>query len=190
MHNKLKRSNGGNNPIMITTKNSLKGIVITFAAVTIIASGCTSKVNNQVKQQAVPRMQTKQQAAPRTQTQNQTRPKLTNVNNRIQIANQAAKKIVHLPGVKQANVLVMRRNAFVAALVDAKHDPITKKMKDRIAQQVRKTDPNIHNVYVSTNPEFVNRINRYVTDVQQGRPVSGFFAEFSNMIRNVFPTAR
>jgi YhcN/YlaJ family sporulation lipoprotein len=165
---------------MMTTKHSLKQIAFTFTVVAIIASGCTNNANNQMKQQTVPRMQ----------MQNQTPGNLTGVNNRIQIANQAANKIVQLPGVKQANVLVMRRNAYVAALVDAKHDPITQKLKDHMAQQVRATDPNIHNVYVSTNPEFVDRINRYVADVQQGRPVSGFFEEFSNMIRNIFPTAR
>jgi YhcN/YlaJ family sporulation lipoprotein len=165
---------------MMTTKHSIKGIALTLTVVTVIASGCTSKANNQVKQQAIPRIQ----------MQKPTPSNSVNVNNRIQIANQATNKIVQLPGVRQANVLVMRRNAYVAAIVDTKHDPITHKLKDRIAQQIRATDPNIQNVYVSTNPEFVDRINRYVADVQQGRPVSGFFQEFSNMIRNIFPTSR
>jgi YhcN/YlaJ family sporulation lipoprotein len=152
---------------------------MTFTVVALIASGCASKTNNnQMKQQAVPRTQMKSPA------------KLTNVNNSVQIANQAASKIVKITGVKQANVLVMGKNAYVAAVVDKKHDPITQHIKNQIANQVKATDRNIQHVYVSTNPNFVNSVNKYVADVKNGRPVSGFFNEFSTMIRKLFPTAK
>ncbi|MDF2959627.1 MAG: hypothetical protein K0S39_1362 [Paenibacillus sp.] len=99
-------------------------------------------------------------------------------------------KITQLNGVRQANVLVMQRNAYVAAAVDANQGQLTRDMEDQIAQQVRATDPNIQNVYVSTNPEFVDRVNSYASDVGQGRPVVGFFEEFNEMVQRIFPTAR
>jgi YhcN/YlaJ family sporulation lipoprotein len=114
----------------------------------------------------------------------------TNRDNRFEIAKNVADRIVRLNGVKQANVLVTKRNAYVAAVVNTHNNVITRTLEDQIANEVRATDPNILNVYVSTNPEFVDRVNRYVEDVRQGRPVTGFFDELSNMIQRIFPAAR
>jgi YhcN/YlaJ family sporulation lipoprotein len=150
-------------------------IAMLLAIVTIMATGCTSKTNNQTRQQGV-------------QTQQVHNP--PQVDNRIQIANQAAEKIVKLNSVKQANVLVTGRNAYVAVVVDTPQGQLSRELEEQIAQHVRSTDPNIQNVYVSTNPEFVDRINRYVTDVRQGRPVSGFFEEFTEIVQRIFPKAR
>ncbi|SFK42955.1 sporulation lipoprotein, YhcN/YlaJ family [Brevibacillus centrosporus] len=113
-----------------------------------------------------------------------------NTDNRIQIANQAAEKIAKVNGVRQANVLVTQRNAYVAAVVNTNQGKLTPELEGQIAKQVRATDPNIQNVYVSTNPEFVDRINTYVTDVGQGKPVAGFFEEFNTMVQRMFPTPR
>ncbi|MCY9666360.1 YhcN/YlaJ family sporulation lipoprotein, partial [Paenibacillus alginolyticus] len=60
----------------------------------------------------------------------------------------------------------------------------------QIAPKVRETDPTIQNVYVSTNPDFIDRINAYVRDVQEGRPVAGFVEEFNEMVQRIFPNAR
>ncbi|WP_036635512.1 YhcN/YlaJ family sporulation lipoprotein, partial [Paenibacillus alginolyticus] len=48
-------------------------------------------------------------------------------------------------------------------------------------------DPTIQNVYVSTNPDFIDRINAYVRDVQKGRPVAGFVEEFNVMVHSRMP---
>jgi YhcN/YlaJ family sporulation lipoprotein len=143
--------------------------------ISVMMAGCMN--NNQAQQ---PGVQTQQ-------AQDQPR---TNVDNRIQIADQAAEKIVKVKGVRQANVLVTQRNAYVAAVVDANQGQLSPETEAQIAKQVRATDPNIQNVYVSTNPEFVDRVNRYVTDIGQGRPVAGFFEEFNEMVQRIFPNAR
>jgi YhcN/YlaJ family sporulation lipoprotein len=161
--------------MMITKKYPIKGIALLIAIVTIMATGCTSKTDNQ--QQGV-------------QTQQVPNPPQANMDNRIRIANEAADKIIKLNGVKQANVLVTGRNAYVAVLADTPQSQLSQELEEQIAQQVRSSDPNIQNVYVSTNPEFVDRINRYVTDVRQGRPVSGFFEEFTEIVQHIFPQAR
>lgn len=160
---------------MITRRYKIKQITMLLAIVLIIATGCMSRTNNQVRQQG---LQTQQ-------AQN-----LPQMDNRIQIASQAANNIVKLNSVKQANVVVTARNAYVAVIVDTPQSHLSRELEEQIAQQVRSTDPNIQNVYVSTNPEFVDRINRYVTDVRQGRPVSGFFDEFTEIVKRIFPKAR
>lgn len=112
-----------------------------------------------------------------------------NMVNRIEIANQASEKITQLDGVSQANVLVTRRNAYVAAAMDTNRQ-MTGDIENQIAEQVRSTDPNIQNVYVSTNPEFLDRVNSYVTEAGQGRPVSGFVDQFNELVQRIFPNAR
>jgi YhcN/YlaJ family sporulation lipoprotein len=165
--------------LIITKKNHRKKIaMLLLVAVTIMATGCTNNANNQVKQQGV-RMQ-----------QAINSPQGTPIDNRVEVAKQAADKITQINGVKSANVLVTRRNAYVAAVVNTNQGQLTSDLENQIAQQVRSTDPNIQNVYVSTNPEFVNRVNKYVADVGQGRPVSGFVEDFTVMVNRIFPSAR
>ncbi len=160
---------------MFITKDSQKFLVLTVATMSIFMSGCTANPNN-----------VKQQSAPIKQQQVQ---QPSNDDNRIQIANEAAAKIAKQDSVKQANVLVTKRNAYVAAVL--KNDqPLTRDIEDQIANQVRSTDPNIQNVYVSTNPDLADRFNTYVLDVQQGRPVAGFVEQFSEIVSRVFPNAK
>ena len=98
-------------------------------------SGCTANPNDE-----------KQQGTPIKQQQVQ---QPGNEDNRIQIAKEAAAKIAKKESVKQANVLVTKRKAYVAAVL--KNDQqLTRDIEDQIANKVRATDPNIQNVYVST----------------------------------------
>ncbi|MBT2653668.1 YhcN/YlaJ family sporulation lipoprotein [Bacillus sp. ISL-18] len=41
----------------------------------------------------------------------------------------------------------------------------------------------IDNVYVSENPDFYDRMTTYASDIRNGRPISGFFNEFTETIR-------
>jgi YhcN/YlaJ family sporulation lipoprotein len=149
--------------------------------ISIMMAGCLN--NNQAQQPGAQTQQTQNQQQNQLQPQNY-------LDNRIQIANQAAEKITKINGVTQANVLVTQRNAYVAAAVNTNQGKLTQELEDQISKQVRVADPNIQNVYVSTNPEFVDSVNRYVTDVGQGRPAAGFFEEFNEMVQRVFPNAR
>lgn len=109
---------------------------------------------------------------------------------RIEVADRVASNITKLNGVRTANVLVTQQNAYVAATLDDDPQKLTREIEDEIARQVRAVVPTINNVYVSTNPQFVERINGYVKDVQQGRPVTGFIEEFNEMVARLFPNAR
>lgn len=162
-------------------------LLLTVVVALLLAEGCTNMGNRgnggnggQVRQQNVPAPQ----QTPPNQNQAQTQ------GNKVDIANKAAEKMIGIPGVQQANVLVTQRNAYVAAVLTDNQTQLTPEIESKIAEQVRTTDPNIQNVYVSTNPDFVSRVNTYVNEVQQGRPGAGFFEQFNEMVNRIFPNAR
>lgn len=65
---------------------------------------------------------------------------------------------------------------------------ITTEIKDMIADVIKKSDTNIKNVYVSANPDFVDRVGNFVTDVSNGHPISGVVDEFQTLVNRIFPT--
>ncbi|GAV15449.1 YhcN/YlaJ family sporulation lipoprotein [Paenibacillus sp. NAIST15-1] len=68
------------------------------------------------------------------------------------------------------------------------NDNISGDLKAHIANAVKKEDPSCNNVYVSANPDFVNRMNEYSKQVGAGHPIAGFANEFSEMVYRLFPT--
>ncbi|MBD1382322.1 YhcN/YlaJ family sporulation lipoprotein [Metabacillus arenae] len=107
---------------------------------------------------------------------------------RIEVADEATKKITELDDVKSANILVTDQNAFVAVVLDngAKGE-VRAQLKDEISNKVKETDKDIDNVYVSSNPDFVERMNDYANRVNEGDPIEGLFDEFNETVRRVFP---
>ncbi|MGD6966248.1 YhcN/YlaJ family sporulation lipoprotein [Rossellomorea vietnamensis] len=117
-----------------------------------------------------------------------------NMNNgegRMESSEKAAKKVNDLKEVKQANVIMTENNAFVAVMLeDNSEDEVTKDIEKKVAKAVKDTEQNIENVYVSSNPDFVERMRGYGDDLQNGEPVEGLFDEFGEMTRRIFPNAR
>lgn len=112
-------------------------------------------------------------------------------NNRMDVADEAAEKIVSMREVDQANVIVTDNNAYVAAkLADHNGNRLEKGVETKISDVVKSMDPNIDHVYVSVNPDFYTRTTSYANDIRNGRPVAGFFDEFSTLVRRIFPTER
>jgi len=110
---------------------------------------------------------------------------------RLEVADEATKNITDLKEVESASVLVTNRNAYVAAVLEGKgKKELTKDVEKKIADQVRKSDGSIRNVYVSVNPDFVDRMEGYTNDIRDGRPVAGIFDEFTEVVQRLFPTSR
>lgn len=114
-----------------------------------------------------------------------------NNKSKMRIADDAAKKVTDLPEVDIANVIVTENNAYVAVkLSPTSRNKGTYSIEHKISQRVKSTDRDIDNVYVSENPDFYDRMNTYASDIRNGRPISGFFNEFTETIRRVFPKAK
>ena len=133
------------------------------------------------------------------------------------VAEEAADRITdEIDQIDRAYVLTTKNNAYVAAMMDNddanddkrerrgneindgnrndrgmsnRHtgDDLTDDVKNDITDIVKSVDDDIDNVYVSTNPDFFDLTNNYVDDMNDGKPVRGFFDQFGNMIERLFP---
>ncbi|GIN94035.1 lipoprotein YhcN [Siminovitchia terrae] len=109
----------------------------------------------------------------------------------IDLADDVADKVVGLKEVDDASVLVTNRNAYVAVKLSGQgNKEMTKDVQKKIADKVRDTNHNFDNVYISENPDFYDRMRGYGNDIRNGRPVGGFFDEFTQTVQRVFPNAR
>ena len=126
---------------------------------------------------------------------------------RYEVAEEAADKITdQIKEIDRAYVLTTDNNAYVAANLDNDDanrnrtgninnnqtgnnngEELTDDVKKEIGKIVKSVDDNIDNVYVSTNPDFMDLANNYANDVENGRPIQGFFAQFGNMFDRLFP---
>jgi YhcN/YlaJ family sporulation lipoprotein len=66
---------------------------------------------------------------------------------------------------------------------------ITDALKADIAQKVKSVHPNVQNVYVSANPDFVGRMRGYGERFQDGQPIRGMINEFNTLVNRIFPSA-
>ncbi|KMY51725.1 YhcN/YlaJ family sporulation lipoprotein [Peribacillus loiseleuriae] len=113
-----------------------------------------------------------------------------NSNNNIREGNYLAIEVDKLPEVNSSSVMVMGNSAYVAAeLSDLGGRERANIIEKRIADKVRSVDSGIANVYVSSNPDFIDRMRGYSNNVRNGHPIAGFANEFSETVKRVFPSA-
>jgi YhcN/YlaJ family sporulation lipoprotein len=113
-------------------------------------------------------------------------------NSRIQMSDQVAKKIATMPGIDSAFVVMTDHNAYVAVKesphsMSAQSITLMDATKDKIADQVKSMSPSVENVFVSTNPDFLGRMESYASEARNGHPIQGLLAEFNAMVERVFP---
>lgn len=110
---------------------------------------------------------------------------------KMRVADDAARKVADLPDVDRSNVIVTENNAYVAAKLNrSSRNGLTNDIENQISRTVKSVDKDIDRVYVSVNPDFYNRFNNYADDIRNGRPISGFYDEFTDTIRRIFPDAK
>ena len=108
---------------------------------------------------------------------------------KMRVADKAADKVSDMSEVDTANVIVTENNAYVAAKLNGS-TTLTSTIEDKISRKVKSVDHDIDNVYVSVNPDFFKQMNDYAGDIRNGRPISGFFNEFSDMVQRIFPDVK
>lgn len=67
---------------------------------------------------------------------------------------------------------------------------VSGRIKDQIAERVREIEPEVRNVYISANPDFVDRVNGYMDQLADGEPMEGLMEEFNTMVERIFPQNR
>ncbi|MCM3746906.1 YhcN/YlaJ family sporulation lipoprotein [Paenibacillus pasadenensis] len=64
---------------------------------------------------------------------------------------------------------------------------LNSQFKAQVADVVRKAMPGVDKVFVSSNPEFVSRMQGYHNDANQGNSIQTYMAEFNAMVDRIFP---
>lgn len=109
----------------------------------------------------------------------------------MRVHDEVKNNVEGLNEVTRAHVIVTDSTAYVAVVLnDDQTGNLRKDIEDKISDRVKSTDKSINNVYVSSNPDFVNRMGDFINKIQNGKPVSGLYDEFNEMVKRVFPTAR
>ncbi|OCA92211.1 YhcN/YlaJ family sporulation lipoprotein [Pseudobacillus wudalianchiensis] len=114
-----------------------------------------------------------------------------NNNNGMEVSDQAESQLEKLKEVRAAKVIVTDHTAYAAVMLNnGSQDKLTNQLEDKIANEVRKSDRSVQKVYVSANPDFMQRMRDYGDRLNAGHPVAGLFDEFTETVRRVFPDAR
>ncbi|NUU75111.1 YhcN/YlaJ family sporulation lipoprotein [Paenibacillus xylanilyticus] len=71
---------------------------------------------------------------------------------------------------------------------DNSDDNTSEEIKGKVAAKIKQFAPNVENVYVSANPDFVDHVQTYADDIRNGKPVSGMIDTFQSMVERIFPT--
>lgn len=150
---------------------------------------------------------------------NRTNDNRMNDNDRYEVSKEAADRITdQIDEIDYAYVLTTNNNAYVAAVLNNNNnqndttrnnrndatrnnrtdtrtnrtndDDLSEDIKREISDIVQSVDRNIDNVYVSTNPDFVDLTNNYINDFNDGRPIRGMFNQIGEMIERIFPQNR
>ncbi|MFA1714112.1 YhcN/YlaJ family sporulation lipoprotein [Peribacillus frigoritolerans] len=111
--------------------------------------------------------------------------------NGMRVSEDISNRVEALKEVSNANVIVTENNAYVGAVLkDGGEKDISNDLKKKVADAVRGADPSVDQVYVSANPDFVQRMDGYANDIENGKPVEGFAEEFRELVTRIFPSPR
>lgn len=69
----------------------------------------------------------------------------------------------------------------------ADNEFLSTQMRSQIEAIVKKKDSTIKNVHISSSPDFVVRMNGYMSDLNSGRAVNEVMNDFNQFVRNMFP---
>ncbi|MCT4479437.1 YhcN/YlaJ family sporulation lipoprotein [Peribacillus frigoritolerans] len=111
--------------------------------------------------------------------------------NDMRVSDDISNRVEAMKEVSNASVIVTENNAYVGAVLkDGGDKDISNDLKERVADTVRGADPSVDQVYVSANPDFVQRMEGYANDIENGKPVAGFAEEFRELVTRIFPSQR
>ncbi|MFZ5649829.1 MAG: YhcN/YlaJ family sporulation lipoprotein [Bacillota bacterium] len=116
------------------------------------------------------------------------RPLPTAPNESSQLADALAAEAVKVQGVNKATVVLTGSTALVG--VDLKPGADANTVKDGVAKAVKSANNQIANVLVSTDPELNSRLVRISKGIAEGRPISAFSSEITEIIKRLSPSAR
>lgn len=107
------------------------------------------------------------------------------------MASSLADTAAKVPGVNRATVVIAGTTAYVG--VDQKagaEKGETERVKRDVSNAVKKAEPRLTAVYVSSDADTVTRLRRIADGIAAGQPVSAFDSELAEIAKRLSPTAR
>ena len=170
--------------------------IVSSAMMALVITGCATNDNEDASEN-LGLNRTHQDNLDNPMNVGDTRQNVNNVNNDdngvngMRVAEDISNRVEALKEVSNANVIVTENNAYVGAVLkDGGEKDISNDLKERVADAVRGADSSVDQVYVSANPDFVQRMDGYANDIENGKPVEGFAEEFRELVTRIFPSPR
>jgi YhcN/YlaJ family sporulation lipoprotein len=171
--------------------------IVSSAMMALVITGCATNDNEDASEN-LGLNRTHQDNLDNPMNVGDTRQNVNNVNNGndngingMRVSEEISNRVEALKEVGNANVIVTENNAYVGAVLkDGGEKDISNDLKERVADAVREADPSVDQVYVSANPDFVQRMDGYANDIENGKPVEGFAEEFRELVTRIFPSPR
>lgn len=126
------------------------------------------------------------QNQPNVQTQQEPMP--TEAGEVNAIAGRLAGTADSVPGVNGATVVVAGTTAYVG--IDEKaglEKGETDRIKRDVSNEVKKAEPRLTAVYVSSDPDIITRLRRIADGIGAGQPVSAFAGELAEIAKRLSP---
>ncbi|SFG95603.1 sporulation lipoprotein, YhcN/YlaJ family [Desulfotomaculum arcticum] len=162
-------------------KNFITLLMALIMLFTVLAfSGCTTAAR-------------KPAPPPDTTSPNQTAPNNTMTTNNTDTAK--AKRIASetdkVDGVTKSTVVVAGSKAYVGIDINANIEKNqTKAVENEVSNRIKNVEPTINTVYVSSDVDTVTRLKKVAQGISQGKPVSSFARELSEIGRRLTPTVK
>jgi spore cortex protein len=110
------------------------------------------------------------------------------VDERVRVETKLAHRIDAISGVNGATVLLANRMAYIGVgLQPHISDAQMRKVKQKVIRVTKAEQPSVTTVYVSANPGAVHQLQTFAGELQRGRPVSGTWNRFQNMVERIWP---
>jgi len=103
-------------------------------------------------------------------------------------AQDIASEVNQVSGVQKAMVVVAGRNAYVGLDIESGlGEEQVHELENIVADQIKGTEEEINTVYVSSDPDFVSRIQKVSRGIARGDSVTRYADELSDLGRRIKP---
>ncbi|MEW6182668.1 MAG: YhcN/YlaJ family sporulation lipoprotein [Bacillota bacterium] len=119
------------------------------------------------------------------------KPLPTDPREQSRLASRLASEASRVPGVNKATVFLTGHTAYVGLNLKAGVERVeTNTIKRQVADRLKKMETRLTKVMVTTDTDTFTRIKRVQEGIAEGRPVSAFAKEISEINRRMTPTTR
>lgn len=107
------------------------------------------------------------------------------------MANRVATDVKKVSGVKKATVVVSGRTAYIGLTLEPSVEKTkTTTIKNDVSRRAKAIEPGLATVHVTSEPDLVTRLDKIAASIKEGKPVSGFTSELTEIGRRIAPKTK